>query len=349
MSISSISPELDEDWLDCVSFEPLETAMTLFPCGHSLNEDTVEKLKATRFKCPFDQTPIQSTAPNYALRKIVASAIEKGNLANSESKSLEDRVEECVQEAPDLSGAVIGKDEKRNTPRSIKLEEMAKDLFGTEQRDPPKIENEIRNLFSEGGAGPCLADLVEKKDVEMLKFLLVQDKKSDGEKEHFFSVKNVSSCIEVLIARKEEASARLLIETEKNDFIVQKSKKVLFRQLARSGLVNGLQFVQTHCRMDLSRSVVHAIDGYCEGEMDLQIFLKTLQFYNKQGIAVSGPIDEKFGAKPFEKGVTWYGSAFINGFLTFPDRGFPYYGETLSQIAAKRRDHKLSQCLEKFI
>ena len=56
---------------DPVSFNLMANALTLVPCGHILNEDTVNEIFQRTGLCPIDRTPIQRTVPNYHVRWLV--------------------------------------------------------------------------------------------------------------------------------------------------------------------------------------------------------------------------------------------------------------------------------------
>jgi ankyrin repeat protein len=76
MSVGNVSSasyhfEVPEDLEDKVSCEPMRRAVSLVPCGHTFNEDTVLKLLAGSKLCPLDRQPIERYVPNYTVRNLV--------------------------------------------------------------------------------------------------------------------------------------------------------------------------------------------------------------------------------------------------------------------------------------
>jgi len=59
---------------DPVSAERMTKAVTLFPCGHIFNEDTVIQCLARNKLCPLDRTPIERYIPNYNIRRLAETA-----------------------------------------------------------------------------------------------------------------------------------------------------------------------------------------------------------------------------------------------------------------------------------
>jgi len=59
---------------DPVSAERMTKAVTLFPCGHIFNEDTVIQCLARNKLCPLDRTPIERYVPNYNMRRLAETA-----------------------------------------------------------------------------------------------------------------------------------------------------------------------------------------------------------------------------------------------------------------------------------
>ncbi len=55
---------------DGVSGDLMKRAVTLVPCGHVFNEDTVIQILARNGLCPNDQIPIQGHIPNYTIRDL---------------------------------------------------------------------------------------------------------------------------------------------------------------------------------------------------------------------------------------------------------------------------------------
>ena len=56
---------------DPVSGDLMASALTLVPCGHTLNEDTVNQIFQRSGLCPLDNIPIQKTVINYHVRWLV--------------------------------------------------------------------------------------------------------------------------------------------------------------------------------------------------------------------------------------------------------------------------------------
>ncbi|KIC76326.1 hypothetical protein DB41_GJ00050, partial [Neochlamydia sp. TUME1] len=81
---------ISENIEDAVSGELMTRAVTLFPCGHTFNEDTVIKCLARNKLCPLDRTPIERHAPNYTVRHLAETA---------ESHPLEELKHEPSEEA----------------------------------------------------------------------------------------------------------------------------------------------------------------------------------------------------------------------------------------------------------
>ncbi|MBS4168916.1 hypothetical protein [Parachlamydia sp. AcF125] len=55
---------------DAVSGEPMRKAVTLVPCGHTFDEDTVIQCLASKKLCPLDRQPIEKYVRNYAIRQL---------------------------------------------------------------------------------------------------------------------------------------------------------------------------------------------------------------------------------------------------------------------------------------
>lgn len=55
---------------DPVSCELMTRAVTIVPCGHTLNEDTVTQCLADNKLCPIDRQPIERYIPNYTVRHL---------------------------------------------------------------------------------------------------------------------------------------------------------------------------------------------------------------------------------------------------------------------------------------
>ncbi|KIC75328.1 Leucine-rich repeat protein SHOC-2 [Neochlamydia sp. EPS4] len=75
---------------DAVSGELMTRAVTLFPCGHTFNEDTAIQCLARNKLCPLDRQLIESHRPNYTIRDLAAIA---------ESHPLEEHKNEPSEEA----------------------------------------------------------------------------------------------------------------------------------------------------------------------------------------------------------------------------------------------------------
>ncbi|WP_052435855.1 leucine-rich repeat domain-containing protein [Neochlamydia sp. EPS4] len=65
---------VSENIEDPVSGELMTRAVTLFPCGHTFNEDTVIQCLARNKLCPLDRTLIERHAPNYTMRQLAETA-----------------------------------------------------------------------------------------------------------------------------------------------------------------------------------------------------------------------------------------------------------------------------------
>ncbi|WP_166157902.1 leucine-rich repeat domain-containing protein [Neochlamydia sp. AcF84] len=65
---------VSENIEDPVSGELMTRAVTLFPCGHTFNEDTVIQCLARNKLCPLDRTLIERHAPNYTVRHLAETA-----------------------------------------------------------------------------------------------------------------------------------------------------------------------------------------------------------------------------------------------------------------------------------
>ncbi|KIC76335.1 hypothetical protein DB41_GI00020 [Neochlamydia sp. TUME1] len=59
---------------DAVSGELMTRAVTLFPCGHTFNEDTVIQCLARNKLCPLDRMPVEKHAPNHTVRQLAEKA-----------------------------------------------------------------------------------------------------------------------------------------------------------------------------------------------------------------------------------------------------------------------------------
>ncbi|WP_213155389.1 leucine-rich repeat domain-containing protein [Neochlamydia sp. AcF65] len=65
---------VSENIEDPVSGELMTRAVTLFPCGHTFNEDTLIQCLARNKLCPLDRTLIERHAPNYIVRHLAETA-----------------------------------------------------------------------------------------------------------------------------------------------------------------------------------------------------------------------------------------------------------------------------------
>ncbi|BBI16266.1 leucine-rich repeat domain-containing protein [Neochlamydia sp. S13] len=59
---------------DAVSGELMNKAVTLVPCGHTFNEDTIIQCLARNKLCPLDRQPIKNYVPNYTIRHLAETA-----------------------------------------------------------------------------------------------------------------------------------------------------------------------------------------------------------------------------------------------------------------------------------
>jgi tetratricopeptide (TPR) repeat protein len=59
---------------DPVSQEIMTQAVTIVPCGHTFNEDTVAQCLARNQLCPLDRKPIDRYVPNYTIRRLAENA-----------------------------------------------------------------------------------------------------------------------------------------------------------------------------------------------------------------------------------------------------------------------------------
>ena len=80
MAVQSLAPPISliervtENIIDPVSFEFMTEAVTLFPCGHVLNEDTTIRCIAQTKLCPLDRRPIERYTPNFTVRDLAIIA-----------------------------------------------------------------------------------------------------------------------------------------------------------------------------------------------------------------------------------------------------------------------------------
>ncbi|BBI16551.1 leucine-rich repeat domain-containing protein [Neochlamydia sp. S13] len=65
---------VSENIEDAVSGDLMIRAVTLFPCGHTFNEDTVIQCLAHNKLCPLDRRLIERHAPNYTVRHLAETA-----------------------------------------------------------------------------------------------------------------------------------------------------------------------------------------------------------------------------------------------------------------------------------
>ncbi len=82
--------QISENLLDVVSGDLLTRAVTIVPCGHVLNEDTVIRILARDRLCPLDRTPIREHVPNYNVRHLatIEEAHPEEKAPSAESQSL---------------------------------------------------------------------------------------------------------------------------------------------------------------------------------------------------------------------------------------------------------------------
>nr|WP_166157964.1 hypothetical protein [Neochlamydia sp. AcF84]NGY95840.1 hypothetical protein [Neochlamydia sp. AcF84] len=101
---------VSENIEDPVSRELMTQAVTLVPCGHTFNEDTIIQCLAQRAICPLDRQPIKSYVPNYTIRQLAEAA---------ESHPLEEIKQEPSEEA--VKHFLRGKElyEKGNNAKAI--------------------------------------------------------------------------------------------------------------------------------------------------------------------------------------------------------------------------------------
>ncbi|MFS8562818.1 MAG: hypothetical protein LVR00_00155 [Rhabdochlamydiaceae bacterium] len=81
-SLSSL--DLPDSCLDSISYDPLDDAVTLVPCGHSFSKKTADLLISRRDKCPFDRADIESYVIAYKVRELVAERMEAEPETNRE-------------------------------------------------------------------------------------------------------------------------------------------------------------------------------------------------------------------------------------------------------------------------
>ncbi len=91
-STSEFRTQMVENLEDAVSRELMTQAVTLVPCGHVFNEDTIDCLGRHKL-CPNDRIPIKRYIPNYTIRNLAAAA-----LAHPEERA-PTREEEPTEEA----------------------------------------------------------------------------------------------------------------------------------------------------------------------------------------------------------------------------------------------------------
>ena len=65
---------IQEELEDAVSFELMTKAVSIHPCGHVFNEDTIVQVLARNKLCPLDMQPIERYVPNYTVRNLAATA-----------------------------------------------------------------------------------------------------------------------------------------------------------------------------------------------------------------------------------------------------------------------------------
>ncbi|KIC75396.1 Leucine-rich repeat protein SHOC-2 [Neochlamydia sp. EPS4] len=89
-TLTTFRTTVSENIEDAVSGELMTQAVTLFPCGHTFNEDTVIQCLARNKLCPLDRRLIERHAPNYTVRHLAETA---------ESHPLEELKHEPSEEA----------------------------------------------------------------------------------------------------------------------------------------------------------------------------------------------------------------------------------------------------------
>lgn len=67
-SIEGYVPNIAENTKDPISNERMTRAVTVIPCGHTFNEDTVIQRLASNKLCPIDEQSITGYIPNYTIR-----------------------------------------------------------------------------------------------------------------------------------------------------------------------------------------------------------------------------------------------------------------------------------------
>ncbi|MBS4171098.1 leucine-rich repeat domain-containing protein [Neochlamydia sp. AcF95] len=73
-TLANFRTTVSENIEDAVSGELMTRAVTLFPCGHTFNEDTVIQCLARNQLCPLDRRLIERHAPNYTVRQLAETA-----------------------------------------------------------------------------------------------------------------------------------------------------------------------------------------------------------------------------------------------------------------------------------
>jgi hypothetical protein len=71
LPIQSLTNAPAEFLKDPTTHKLMEHAVTLVPCGHTLDKESVEKLAGPQKICPLDKRPIDLWVPNHAIQQIL--------------------------------------------------------------------------------------------------------------------------------------------------------------------------------------------------------------------------------------------------------------------------------------
>ncbi|KIC73785.1 hypothetical protein DB42_BQ00200 [Neochlamydia sp. EPS4] len=184
---------VSENIEDAVSGELMTRAVTLFPCGHTFNEDTVIQCLARNKLCPLDRTPIERHAPNYTVRHLAETA---------ESHPLEELKHEPSEEAVEhfLRGKQLA--EKGEHATAIEALLQALQLTPTYEKAQAYLEFCLRRSSEASLSSQQVTPLFSSKDKDKEKSLLSTDSPKECYTELLFDLLEEPSIQESSILKK---------------------------------------------------------------------------------------------------------------------------------------------------
>nr|WP_166155071.1 leucine-rich repeat domain-containing protein [Neochlamydia sp. AcF84]NGY94695.1 hypothetical protein [Neochlamydia sp. AcF84] len=184
---------VSENIEDAVSGELMTRAVTLFPCGHTFNEDTVIQCLARNKLCPLDRKLIERHAPNYTVRQLAETA---------ESHPLEELKHEPSEEAVEhfLRGKELA--EKGEHATAIEALLQALQLTPTYEKAQAYLEFCLKCSSEASSSSQPVIPLFSSKGKDKEKSLSSTDSPKERYTELLLDLLEESSIQENLILKK---------------------------------------------------------------------------------------------------------------------------------------------------